>query len=98
MSIWSNTDRIEAEIIRQQPRLLNNRPQPQFRALVYDRVRPSLEDQFNRNELSEKMTFDEAFPPPPGLDAARAFLLERQKERERQREEIKKRDPIGRMS
>lgn len=97
MAIWSQTDRVESDLIRDQPLLLK-RQAPLFRALVYDRARPSLESQFMQNELSDKMKFEEAFPPPPGLESARKVLLEREQERERKREEIKQRDPIGRMS
>lgn len=94
-TIWSNTDRVEAEVIRKDASLLN-RPAPLFRALVYDRAKPILEQQFMMSELSQSMTFDEAFGPPPGLDMAREYLLKRQQDREREREEIRKRDPFAR--
>ena len=98
ISIWNATDRVEAEVLRQLPPEVLKRQTPLFRALTYDRAKPILERQFMANELSRQMTFDQAFPAPPGLDAARKFLLDRQQNREREREEIKKRDPFTRMS
>jgi hypothetical protein len=44
------------------------------------------------------MKFDEAFPAPPGLDAAREILLKRQQERDKREQEEQKRDPFTRVS
>jgi hypothetical protein len=86
--IWRNTDRVLAEATRAAPVL---------RALVYDRMMPSVAQQFASNELSVSMTVSEAFPEPPGLDLQRQALLQRQQERQRIREEIRKRDELARQ-
>ena len=95
MTIWAGTDRAEMEVIRKDANLLK-RTTPLFRALVYDRAMPILEQQFAVDELSQQMKFEEAFPPPPGLDSAREFLVKRNQARTQQQEEIKKRDPMSR--
>lgn len=93
-AIWANTDRVEAQVIRERPDLLK-RPAPALRAMVYDRVMPMLEQQLAGSELSQKFTVDELFPAPPGLEQQRAMLAQRQQEREKKMEEIKKRDPFA---
>ncbi len=97
MTIWAQTDRVESELIRQAPLALK-RQNPLFRALVYDRAAPALQQQFMSNALGQKYKFEEAFPPPPGLELARKMLADRKAERERQREEIRQRDPATRKS
>jgi hypothetical protein len=97
MTIWAGTDRVEMEVIRRDATLLK-RNTPLFRALVYDRAMPILQQQFQADEMGQQMTFVEAFPPPPGLDAAREFLTKRQQAREQKMEEIKKRDPMSRSN
>lgn len=97
LTIWSNTDRLESDIIREAPLILN-REAPALRALVYDRARPILEQQFANSELSVRNTFEEMFPQPPGLDRAREILIQREREREQKREEQRKRDPFERKS
>lgn len=87
MAIWSQTDRIEQEVLRRRPIL---------RGLTYDRIMPIVEQQFAMHELSQQMKVTEAFPPPPGLEEARTTLIRREQQRQQQREENNRRDPIER--
>jgi hypothetical protein len=89
MRIWANTDRVESEVFKRSPAL---------RALVYDRLMPGLRQQFANHEQAQKMTADQAFPAPPGLDNARAVLLQRKQDREKQKEEQRSRETIERQS
>lgn len=95
MTMWRNTDRVEGEVIRSMPQLLN-RSMPLLRALVYDRAKPIIEQQLANNELVLRYTIDEVFPAPPGLDAARQFLIQRQQQRQLEEQERRARDPISR--
>ena len=61
-TIWANTDKIETEA--------TGRP-PAVRALTFDRAKPALMRQFQQNELSAKLTFEQVFPAPPGIENAR---------------------------
>jgi hypothetical protein len=57
------------------------------RAMIYDRVRPAIEAEFAASRLgSAGIQFPQAFPEPPGLDAARRALAERVRQREAERE------------
>src|SRR5678816_1887786 len=69
-AIWDNTDRVESEVVRDHPELLG-RSYAAFRALVYDRLMPVLQQQLAMNELSKQYTLEEYFPPPPGLEQQR---------------------------
>jgi hypothetical protein len=89
ITMWANTDRVESEVFKRAPVL---------RALVYDRMMPAVRQQFQTHELAARMTADQAFPAPQGLDNARAVLLQRKQERERQKEENRKRDELERKS
>jgi hypothetical protein len=86
MAIWANTDRIEAEV--------NKRP-PVLRAMVYDQMMPALRQQFVNHELGASMTVDQAFPAPPGLDAARQMLADRKARREKEKAENMERERIA---
>lgn len=55
MAIWGGVDKLEQGL----------------RPRVYDSITPRLKAQYNRHPLSKVRTFDNAFPPPPGLDAWR---------------------------
>jgi len=83
MTMWANTDKVETEVFRRAPAL---------RALVYDRMMPSLRQQFEGHELAATMTVDQAFPAPAGLDNARTILLQRKQQREKAQEEARKRE------
>ncbi len=89
ITMWANTDRIETEVFKRPPVL---------RALVYDRMMPGLRQQFTGHELSQRMTADQAFPAPRGLDNARAVLLKRKQDRDREKEEQRARDEAARKS
>jgi hypothetical protein len=89
MTMWANTDRVEAEAFKRPPAL---------RALSYDQMMPVLRQQFAAHELSRTLTVEQAFPAPQGLDNARALLLKRKQDRERQKEEQRARESIERRS
>jgi len=82
-TIWANTDKIETEA--------TGKP-PAMRSLTFDRAKPALMRQFERNELSAQLKFEEAFPAPPGLENARAILLQRQQERQQAIDQARERD------
>jgi hypothetical protein len=88
IEIWNKTDRIESEITRTAPVL---------RALAYDRAMPLLYQEFAANPISAKLPFEQAFPPPQGLEEQRKFIIQRQQERERMKAEIRARDPLSRQ-
>ncbi|MFM7051964.1 MAG: hypothetical protein ACKOYN_07540 [Planctomycetota bacterium] len=57
-----------------------------LRALVYDRVRPQIVQEFSQSRLAAAgVTLEQAFPEPAGIDDARRQLAERAKQRERER-------------
>jgi hypothetical protein len=89
MTIWGNTDRVEAEV---------NGRAPVLRAMVYDRVLPTLRQQFAQHELSQTMSVEQAFPAPPGLDNARQVILQRKQQREKEMQEVNQREQIERRS
>ncbi|MCI0629929.1 MAG: hypothetical protein L0Y44_04665 [Phycisphaerales bacterium] len=93
--LWLQTDRVEAEVIRDDPKLLG-RTAPAFRALVYDRMVPMLQMQYQGSEVSANRTFEELFPPPPNLEQQRILLEQRKKDREKKMQEIRERDPFQR--
>jgi len=86
-TLWANTDKIEGEATGRAPAV---------RAMVYDRVRPALMRQFQRSELSAQITFEQAFPAPPGIENARQVLLQRQQERQQAIDQARERDTQAR--
>ncbi|NNM26159.1 MAG: hypothetical protein HKO59_09270 [Phycisphaerales bacterium] len=74
--IWSNIDKQE----------------PILRVQTYDLLAPPLQQQFARHELSRERTFEEVFPPPPGLALYREQLEQLRREQERQKQEQAERD------
>lgn len=83
MTIWAKVDKEE----------------PELRLKVYDRMAPILERQFARHELSQKYTFNQLFPQPPGLEQYRRQLalerarLEAERAERQGRDEAATRDP-----
>lgn len=94
--IWQNVDRISAEAWSK-VQWGRPMPMPPLRALVYDKLKPALDQQLSRSALRQKFTVDQLFPAPPGIEQAREALKQRQAEREKKREEIRQRDPIERQ-
>jgi hypothetical protein len=86
-AIWQNIDAFE------QGQLL--------RLQTYDFVAPVLSRQFTQHERSLAQSFEQAFPPPPGLEQFRAEIaaqrLKAQEaiEKQRERDEIEKRGTTG---
>ncbi len=69
MAIWAGVDSLEQGI----------------RPRVYDRMAPTLQQQFARNPISRARSFDDAFPKPPGLEAWRQQMAkEAKKEAEKE--------------
>ena len=52
--------------------------------------------QFQRSELSAQITFEQAFPAPPGIENARQVLLQRQQERQQAIDQARERDTQAR--
>ena len=76
IAIWSGVDNLERGL----------------RPRVYDRVSTLLQTQYARHPLSRVRPFDEAFPPPPGLDAWRQRMA---LEAAKQRKMLEESDPSG---
>lgn len=89
IKMWSATDKVESEVFKRPPAL---------RALVYDRMMPGLRQQYASSEQSQAMSVEQAFPAPSGLDNARAILLKRKQDREKEQAEKTARDAIERKS
>ena len=67
-------------------RLVIYRKAPEdLRALIYDAVKPALEQEYAMGRLSKTgMPFAEAFPEPPGIEDVRRMQTEAAKARETQ--------------
>lgn len=85
-TIWSRVDRVVSEV---DP--VNG---PMLRALAWDRIGPSLNQQLARHELGQRFAFEELFPPPPGLARARAIIARRQAAQQDATQEQRNRDQI----
>ncbi|MFO0874809.1 MAG: hypothetical protein U0575_12675 [Phycisphaerales bacterium] len=51
--------------------------------LVYDRVKPAIEAEFNADQVASALQFAQAFPEPPGMEAYRAELAAEAARREK---------------
>jgi hypothetical protein len=67
---------------------------PSLRLKVYDRMAPTLQQQFARHPLSEKYEFAQVFAAPPGLERYRQQLAAERVEREKRLQEQRERDPF----
>jgi len=66
MTIWSSVDELE----------------PQMRVRTFDKLSQTLQQQMGLHPLGRSITFAEAFPEPPGMQAWRQQLaLQRQREK-----------------
>lgn len=81
-SIWRNLDKCEKN-------------SPLLRLEVYDFIRPALERQFMASAMSQKFSFEEAFPTPPGMEAFRVAQAARESS---QREDAARRAEMERRS
>lgn len=71
--------------------------QPQdLRHRVYDRLKPVLERQFQRNPLSQRYAFNELFTEPPGMEQYRIYRAEQQRQEREEEDRSRERDPIER--
>jgi len=81
MTVWGKTDKYA----------------PQLRALAWVRIKDMLRSQYQRTVLSRKVSFEQAFPAPPGIEAAEQALAQRKARREAELAEARKRDDIARQ-
>jgi hypothetical protein len=71
--------------------------EPQLRLRVYDYIRPSIEQQYNTNPLSQRFTLAQVFPTPRGIEAYRVRMAQERAAREAQLQEQRQRDEIMRQ-
>lgn len=70
--------------------------EPLLRLRIYDWIRPSIEQQYQANPLSQRFTLSQVFPAPRGIEAYRVQMARERAEREARLEEQRRREAIDR--